>query len=136
MIYLCNKTLIFVSETIQLFRTIFKGPLNAMKFHHNRFWHRPSPEIVLSENIPENFVKTTETFEETNNLSQIQKEQKIGSCDEPVHQRRNTWFAATSKRKAVAVTNDFKASASITVIPQEQPSVLHVSMPMSHSMSY
>ena len=107
-----------------------------MKFHHNRFWHRPSPEIVLSENIPENFVKTTETFEKTNNLSQIQKEQKFGSCDEPVQQRRNTWFAATSKRKAVAVTNDFKASASITVIPQEQPSVLHVSMSMSHSMSY
>lgn len=108
-----------------------------MKLLRNKLRHSPSPEIISTENIQENFVKTIETLEEKNTLSQIQKDRKLGAFDEPMKRKRtNSWFVNISKRKIVADINNFKASSSITVIHSEEYSAIPVPRSMPRSMSY
>ena len=131
------KNFIFLPETVQLYRTVFKRPLGVLKFLRNKWRHSPSPEIISTGNIPENFVKTIETLEDKNTLPQIQRDRKLGAFDEPMKRKRiNSWFANISNRKITADINNFKASTSITVICSEEHSVIPVPMSMSRSMSY
>ena len=83
---------ISISESIRLFRKIFKGPLSVVSFGRNGFLHplNPKPEATI-------LVKTTDALLERKISSHIHEDQKMVSVDQQGRiERRHSWTATTS----------------------------------------